>query len=154
MFESCRGHQIKHVFAGVGYNRAIVCSSKLAHPRTRPPASVMLRWAGWCCVSLILRLAATLIVRLESWRFWRQRDDGVRLMARDSSPETTAVWWLDRFSRSACVRAALARWVVSNGQFHAQGEIGQNRHRTERTLSDFRRPADQITLPEIAIFGG
>ena len=46
------------------------------------------------------------------------------------------------------------RWVVSNGQFHAQGEIGQNRHRTERTLSDFRRPADQITLPEIAIFGG
>jgi hypothetical protein len=44
--------------------------------------------------------------------------------------------------------------VVSNGQFHAQGEIAQNRHRTERTLSDFRRPADQITLPEIAIFGG
>ena len=40
------------------------------------------------------------------------------------------------------------------GSLHAQGEIGQNRHSTERTLSDFRRPADQITLPEIAIFGG
>ena len=26
------------------------------------------------------------------WGFWRQRDDGVRLMARNSSPETTVVW--------------------------------------------------------------
>ena len=34
---------------------------------------------------------------------------------------------------------------------------GRNRSKPappERTLSDFRRPADQITLPKIAIFGG
>jgi len=45
-------------------------------------------------------------------------------------------------------------WLVSNGQFR---EPWRNRSKPappERTLSDFRRPADQITLSKIAIFGG
>jgi hypothetical protein len=68
-----------------------------------------------CYAPLNLSLAATLIVRQESWGFWRQRDDGVRLMARDSSPETTGGvvqnsdstnFRRGRFSPSECVRAA------------------------------------------------
>ena len=47
-----------------------------------------------------------------------------------------------------------SRWLVSNAHFHAPRRNRPKPAPPERTLSDSRRPADQITLPEIAIFGG
>ncbi|WP_210419996.1 hypothetical protein, partial [Mycobacterium helveticum] len=49
-------------------------------------------------------------------------------------------------------QGSLGSWCQT-GSFMRQGEIGQNWHLLKRTLSDFRRPADQITLSEIAMFG-
>ena len=43
---------------------------------------------------------------------------------------------------------------MSNGQFRAPWRNRSKPAPPERTLSDFRRPADQITLSKIAIFGG
>ena len=43
---------------------------------------------------------------------------------------------------------------MSNGQFHAPRRNRSKPAPPERTLSDFRGPADQITLSKIAIFGG
>jgi len=46
------------------------------------------------------------------------------------------------------------RWLVSNGQFRAPWRNRSKPAPPGRTLSDFRRPADQITLSKIAISGG
>src|SRR5271166_6324502 len=46
------------------------------------------------------------------------------------------------------------RWLVSNGQFRVPRRNRSRPAPPERTLSDFRGPADQITLSKIAIFGG
>ena len=43
---------------------------------------------------------------------------------------------------------------MSNGQFRAPWRNRPKPAPPERTLSDFWRPADQITLSKIAIFGG
>jgi len=65
-----------------------------------------------------------------------------------SQPLTREQWLLSLPQ----AQAALGGWCRTDS-FIRHGEIGQNRPPPERTLSHFRRPADQITLPEIAMFG-
>src|SRR5271166_5821909 len=55
---------------------------------------------------------------------------------------------------AGAARASGARWLVSNGQFRVPRRNRSKPAPPERTLSDFRGPADQITLSKIAIFGG
>src|SRR5271166_1007603 len=56
--------------------------------------------------------------------------------------------------RCVLIPTGPTRWLVSNGQFRAPWRNRSKPAPPERTLSDFWRPADQITLSKIAIFGG